>query len=78
MKAYSAGYAEQSKIHGKGNRRNQKGWKCLIVLHQTTMTLCNKLYIPCSTFESTMAAIYGISRIPSAAKALTQPISKYT
>jgi len=33
LKAYSAGYAEQSKIHGKGNFRNQKGWKFLIVLH---------------------------------------------
>ena len=41
------------------------------------MTLCNKLYIPCSIFVSTMADIYGISRIPSAAKALTRPTSKY-
>jgi len=49
----------------------------LKALHQETMTLCNKLYIPCSIFESTMAAIYRISQIPSAAKALTQPISKY-
>ena len=40
----------------------------LKTLHQETKTLCNKLYIPCSIFESTMAAIYGISRIPSAAK----------
>ena len=77
MKAYSGGYAVQSKkIHGKGNLRNQKGRKFLIVLHQET--LCNKLYVPCSIFESTMAANYGILRIPSAAKALTPPKSKYT
>ena len=55
----------------------RKAGNFLIVLHKETMTLCNKLYVPCSTFESTMAANYGISRIPSAAKALTQPISKY-
>jgi len=78
LKAYIAGYAVQSNTHGKGNLINQKGRKFLIVLHQETMTLCNKLYISCSIFESTVAAIYGISRIPSAVKALTQPISKYT
>jgi len=33
-----------------------------------TAALCHKLYIPCSIFESTMTAIYGISRISSAAK----------
>ena len=68
----------QSKIHGNGNFRNQKGRKFLIVLRQETMTLINKFYIPCSIFESTMVAIYGISRIPSAAKALPRSISKYT
>ena len=55
----------------------RKAGNFLIALHQETMTLCNKLYVPCSIFESTMVANYGISRIPSAAKALTQPISKY-
>jgi len=80
LKAYSAGYAVQSKkIHGKQNLRNQKGRK---FSHSATSrnydSICNKLYIPCSIFESTMAANYGISQIPSAAKALTQTISKYT
>ena len=56
----------------------RKARSFLIVLHQETMTLCNKLIIPCSMFESTMAAIYGISLIPSVAKALTRPWSKYT
>ena len=70
MKAYSAGYAVQSKkIHGKGNLRNQKGQK---FSHSATSR--NYDYI----FESIMVANYGISRIHSAAKALTQPISKYT
>ena len=79
MKAYSAGYAVQSKkTYGKGKLEIRKAGNFLIVLHQETMTLCNTLYIPCSIFESTMPANYGISRIPSAAKALIQPMSKYT
>jgi len=56
----------------------RKAGSFLIVLHQETMTLCNKSYIPCSIFESTMAAIYGISQSPSAAKALPRPVSNYT
>ena len=65
MQAYSAGYAVQcKKIYGKGNLRIfKKAESFIIVLHQETITLCNKLYIPCSIFESTMAALYAISRI---------------
>src|SRR6218665_1703690 len=65
----------QNKVRNKVKETLERP-EVVIVLHQETMTLCKKLYILCSIFESTMAAIYGISRIPSAAKALTRPISK--
>src|SRR6218665_65620 len=56
----------------------RKAGSLLIVLHEESMTLCNKLYIPCSIFEFITAGIYEISRISSTAKALARPISKYT